>query len=143
MLTRCVLVAVLVLSLTGCARSTPEAKIFRQVSLPGEAKVVATVQGRTGFNIWALRMPAGFPIEKKINFPQGYQQDPNVSMNDGPDCASALVVVSADCKMRPLVVKVGPGGNHGTCTLFLYQLVQPAMTFDQELVKFAQLTIDC
>lgn len=143
MLTRCALMAGLMISLAGCSRSTPEAKVFRRFRLPSEVKVVATEQGRGGFNVWSLRMPAGFPIDRRIKWPVGYEQDPNVLMEDRPDCSTALVVTASACRMRPLAVKVGPGGRHGQCTAALHRLLQASIAFDQKPVEFAQLTIDC
>jgi hypothetical protein len=135
--------ALLLISLAGCSRATPEAKVFRRFGLPSEVEVVATVQGRTGFNIWDLRMPAGFPITDRIRWPSGYKQDLNVIMDDGPDCASALIAVASNCRTRPLAVRVGPGGRNGGCTASLDLYLQPPMLFHQKPVDFAQFVIDC
>jgi hypothetical protein len=135
--------AALLIFVTGCDRPTSEAKIFNRFGLPAEVEVVATAQGRQGFNVWMLRTPAGFPIDQRIKWPSEYKQDPNVLMASGPDCASELLDVASACRTQPLAVKVGPGGRHGHCTISLDKLLQPPMTSHGKQVEFAQLTIDC
>lgn len=145
MLTR-IWVAVAVLFVAGCAYQSPEQNVFDKVRLKSEIEVVAKETGRTGFNLWGIRYPKGYDLQRGIVWPKGYAAGPAPSeFHFETDCGASVQPTDVACRsvdvlelyQRPL------GKPNFGCVISLHELRQKPVRVNGKRFELAQIVIDC